>query len=93
MSSSSPHLTQPADSPHDDLPPSYSSIQNDVQYIVPVPSDGEQTVTQQQAEGPGAQPPPAYTDTYGSLDLSEGGMNAAAQLTGFSRPISSSVLS
>ncbi|KAF8544877.1 hypothetical protein BDD12DRAFT_771811 [Trichophaea hybrida] len=77
-SSSNPH----ADTPHDDddLPPSYSSIQNDTLYVVPIPSDGEQTVTQQQAEGPGAQPPPAYTDTYGTLDLSEGGMNTTAEI-------------
>jgi hypothetical protein len=88
MSSSKPP-NSPPDSNYaydDDLPPSYTPFEDAVEYAVPGPSNNQQSVAQQQQEGPGAQPPPAYTptETYGSLDISEGGMNTKAQLSGMS---------
>ncbi|KAA8893309.1 hypothetical protein FN846DRAFT_546447 [Sphaerosporella brunnea] len=87
----------PSDSPHDELPPpSYAETslpqrshtlnesaghtQLEAQYAVPSTNE-QQTVSEQQVEGPGAQPPPAYTDVYGTIDVSEGGMDTKAVLT------------
>lgn len=94
-SQASPHRTTAStDSLNDDHdhdlarppPPRYSTIQNDAVcdvLAVPTADSPRTVVAQQQVDGPGDQPPPAYTsDRYGSLDIFEGGMNTKAQLSG-----------
>ena len=72
------------DAAPNDLPPSYDDIHNE-DHVVPVPTGGNQqrTVVQQQQDGPGAQPPPEYTSTsYGTIDVSESGMDTKAEVGG-----------
>jgi hypothetical protein len=105
MSKSTEKTGDPASPHHElELPPSYyesaehySPTQTEdarntlveTQYAAPSTNE-RQTVGQQQADGPpGAQPPPAYTDQYGTIDISEGGMDTKAVLTGLLHSISS----
>ena len=96
--SSTDSLADDGDSDHArPPPPRYSTIQNDAvcDVLAVPPADGARSVvTQQQADGPGDQPPPAYaSDQYGSLDVFEGGMNTQAQLSGLLVPRTLSPLS
>jgi hypothetical protein len=105
MSKSTEKSGEPASPHHElELPPSYYEAAQhlsqtqpedarhhlvETQYAAPSTNE-QQTVRQQQAQGPpGDQPPPAYTDQYGTLDISEGGMDTKAVLTGLLHPMSS----